>query len=104
MEEPGQIHKHTFVSRCPSGQCDCLAQPPNSEWAHPLTIAGEGQRFPEVLADHCDSDVDPQGLMQLLLADGGRPHQASIGRGVAMREGSPQTAGVDGQKGRKTDG
>lgn len=34
-----------------------------------LTVAGESQWFPEVLADHCDFDIDPQGLVQLLLAD-----------------------------------
>lgn len=57
-----------------------------------LTVAGKGERLPEVLADDSHLHADSQTLMQLLLPHRGRPHEAGVGGAVAVRECRAQTA------------
>lgn len=43
-----------------------------------LTVTGKGERLSEVLTDDRHLHTDPQALMELFVADGGRPHKAGI--------------------------
>ena len=70
-------------------QSQCACKP--SEGAG-LTVAGEGERLPEVVADDRDLHTDPQALLQLLLGHRRGPHETRVPGALAARVRRPQAA------------
>lgn len=69
-----------------------------------LTVTGKGERLSEVLTDDRHLHTDPQALMELFVANGGRPHEAGVLRAVTARVRRAQPEGKETQTGERAAG